>query len=169
MSNQTENQLRDTIEEMDGLSQEGFTQIAAMANKKSPSQHAEADAMRPTSNLPFAARACDLPYLDELENWRYKVVEKLSTPGGGQLDRAVDFAQDMAAFAQRISDMDAILSSAEDYMNLAYRGGPSAAIPVANFMRGMTLLGLARELLESAVSAADASTERYCDPKAGTS
>ena len=31
MSNQTENQLRDTIEEMDGLSQEGFTQIAAMA------------------------------------------------------------------------------------------------------------------------------------------
>lgn len=140
-----------------------------MANKKFPSQHAKADSMRPTSALPFAARAGDVSYLDDLENWRYKVVENLTAQDGGQLDRAVDFAQDMAAFAQRISDMDAILSSVEDCMNLAYRGGPSAAIPVANFMRGMTLLGLARELLESAVNAADASTERYCDPKAGTS
>lgn len=141
-----------------------------MANKKPASQAVATDALRPTSDLPFAARVCDVPYLEALENWRYKVVEKMVEPSDGQFDRVVDFAQNMARFAQRMSEMQDLLAAVEDCMKQArYGGGPSAASPGAMFMRGVTLLGLARELVESAVIDADGATEEFCTPEASSS
>jgi hypothetical protein len=137
-----------------------------MANKKTVSQAAAADPLRPTSDLPFAVRVCDVPHLDEINCWRFKVAEQLTEHKEGQFERTVRFAQDMAQFADRVSKLDDLLASAEDCLRRAQRGEvESGAGAMMIFMRGCSLIGFARELMESAVNNADESMEKFCIPK----
>jgi hypothetical protein len=135
-------------------------------NKNVPISQPAADSMSPTSGLPFAARICDVPYLDYLENWRYKVVKKLSPQKEGQYARDEEFANLMAQFADRMSKVGHLLESIEEYMKIAQRGGgPDHASPELIFARGYSLLVLTRDLVENYVMDADVALEAFCTPK----
>lgn len=120
--------------------------------------------MAPTSDLPFAERHCDLPYLDAIKNRRSLWVEKLADKRGGDFAPDAAFARDVALFAHRVEQVETLLAVMEDYFDTARRGGErGGAGASACFGRAMALLGLARELVEHAGIDADGTLETFCN------
>lgn len=111
------------------------------------------DEMNLTSDLPFAARHCDVPFLDALEDHRYLRSE--SAP-----DEA--FATFVAHFINRVDQVGDLLAVIDDYLKLAIRGGKKSIPASVAFSRAVALLGVARELSENAVIDADEAHENYC-------
>ncbi|MDD3936861.1 hypothetical protein [Rhodoferax sp.] len=106
-----------------------------------------------TSDLPFAARHCDLPYLDHLEDYRYELSE--SAPDTG-------FATFVAQLINRVDQMGELLAVMDDYLKLAHRGGTKDISAMVAFSRAVAVLGVARELVENGVIDADEAHENYC-------
>jgi hypothetical protein len=119
-----------------------------------------ADSLSPTSDLPFAARHCDVPYLDSLfntENRRYEASE--SAPDN-------EFATQVAQFINRADQVGELLAVIDDYLKAAHRGGANGVSAFVVFSRAMAMLGVARELVERSVLDADEAHEHYCKPSA---
>lgn len=122
-----------------------------------PSTPPAAD-MSPTSDLAFAARHCDVPYLDSLfnpENRRYEASE--SAPDN-------EFATQVAQFINRADQVGELLTVVDDYLKAAHRGGANGVSAFVVFSRAMAMLGVARELVERSVLDADEAHENYCKP-----
>jgi hypothetical protein len=116
--------------------------------------------MTRTSDLPFAARHCDVPYLDSLgdpENQRYEASE--SAPD-------TEFATHVAQFINRADQVGELLAVVDDYLKAAHRGGANGISARIAFSRATALLGVARELVERSVLDADEAHENYCKASA---
>lgn len=134
-----------------------------MTKKANPKTAPAAESMGPTSDLPFAERLCDLPYLDIIKNRRNRWVEKLCDKRGDDFAPDVAFASDVALFAHRVEQVQTLLVVMEDYFELARRGGkPGGAGASVCYARAMDLLALARELVEHAGLDADQALETFC-------
>lgn len=121
-------------------------------------------ATAPTSDLPFTELACDVPCLDAIKNRRHHWLEKLYQKRGGDSAPDAAFARDEALFADRVDQVQTLLAVMEDYFEAARRGGtPGGAGAGVCFDRAMSLLGLARELVENAGIEAEAALETFCN------
>ena len=118
--------------------------------------------LSPTSDLKFAARHCDLPYLDLIKNHRSNTVEKAINQGGEESGPAIECAWSLVTSGDRLSKLGDLLSAAESGLESAYRGDTSGPSPVSNFLSAMNLLALSRELLELVVIDSDDALERLC-------
>ena len=118
--------------------------------------------LRPTSDLKFAARHCDVPYLDFIKNHRSNTVERAIKQAGEESGPAIECAWSLVTSGDRLSKLGDLLSAAESGLESAYRGDISGPSPVTNFMSAMNLLALSRELLELVVIDSDDALERLC-------
>ena len=124
---------------------------------------AAVDPFAPTSELPFAARHCDVAYLARLEKSRLSFADKLATKRGDDLAPEVVFARSVAGFTNRVDQVGALLATMDDYLKWAYRGGsPDGASATDLFLHALALLGLARELVQAVVPEAVESLEAFC-------
>lgn len=125
-----------------------------------PTTPPAADSLSRTSDLPFAARHCDVPYLDSLSdpaNQRYEASE--SAPDN-------EFATHVAQFINRADQVGELLAVVDDYLKAAHRGGANGISAQVAFFRATALLGVARELVERSVLDADEAHENYCKASA---
>lgn len=118
--------------------------------------------LSPTSDLKFAARHCDLPYLDFIKNNRSYKVEKAINQGGDESGPAIECAWSMVTSGDRLSKLNDLLSAAELQLESAFLGDTSGPSPVSNFLSAMNLLALSRELLEVVLIDSDDALERLC-------
>lgn len=124
---------------------------------------AAVDPFAPTSELPFAARHCDVAYLARVDDSRLSFADILATRRGDDLAPEVVFARSVAGFTNRVDQVGALLATVDDYLKSAHRGGsPDGASATAQFLRGLALLGLARELVEGVVPEAVESLKTFC-------
>ena len=123
----------------------------------------KASDLSPTSSLPFAARHCDLPYLDYIKNHRSQTVEKAIKQGAEESGPAIECAWSLVTSGDRLSKLEDLLSAAEAQLESAFRGDTSGPSPVTNFLSAMSLLALSRELLEVVVIDSDDALERLCN------
>ena len=124
---------------------------------------AAVDPFAPTSELPFAARHCDVAYLARVDDSRLRFADKLATKRGDDLAPEVVLARSVAGFTNRVDQVGALLATIDDYLKSAHRGGsPDGASPTAQFLHALALLGLARELVEGVVPEAVESLEAFC-------
>ena len=122
----------------------------------------KANDLSPTSDLRFAARHCDLPYLDAIKNQRSQVVEKAIKQAGDDSGPAIECAWSLVSSGDRLSKLDDLLCAVESGLERAFRGDTSGPSPVTNFMSAMSLLALSRELLELVVIDSDEALDRLC-------
>ena len=124
---------------------------------------AAVDPFAPTSELPFAARHCDVAYLARVDDSRLRFADKLATQRGDDLAPEVVFARSVAGFTNRVDQVGALLATIDDYLKSAHRGGsPDGASATAQFLHALALLGLARELVEGVVPEAVESLQAFC-------
>lgn len=119
--------------------------------------------MEPTSDLPFAARHCDLPYLDLIKNHRHNLCGKAELSAGPDQAGSVDFAIIFSCLVERVDQIGGVLASAETSLEFSARGGrPGGMSAVAEFQHAMQLIGMCRQLIEDAVPLADENLEAFC-------
>ena len=122
----------------------------------------KASDLSPTSDLKFAARHCDLPYLDFIKNHRSQTVEKVLSQVGENSGPAIECAWSLVTSGDRLSKLGDLLSAVESGLENAYRGDTGGPSPVTNFMSAMNLLALSRELLDLVVIDSDEALDRLC-------
>ena len=118
--------------------------------------------LSPTSDLKFAARHCDLPYLDFIKNHRSHTVEKAIKQGGDESGPAIECAWSLVTSGDRLSKLEDLLFAVEAGLESAYRGDTSGPSPLTNFISAMSLLALCRELLELVLIDSDEALDRLC-------
>ena len=123
---------------------------------------AKGDDLSPTSDLKFAARHCDLPYLDFIKNHRSNTVEKAINQGGEESGPAIECAWSLVNSGDRLSKLEDLLFAVEAGLESAYRGDTSGPSPLTNFISAMSLLALCRELLELVLIDSDEALDRLC-------
>ena len=118
--------------------------------------------LSPTSELPFAARRCDVPDLEFLKNYRSNKVENAAANVNEAAQPAIDCAWSMVTINERLSKIDDLLGAVESLFEKAYRGDTSEQSPTASFSMAMSLLGLSRELIQVITFDSDDALERVC-------
>lgn len=116
-----------------------------------------------TSELPCAARHCDVPYLDHIKHHRSEQVKKLEDHANAGAADFVQYAWRMASVGDRMSQIDDLLMLAESLFEKAHRGDAADMSPVASFQTALSLLVLSRELLEGAGLDADQALDGLCE------
>jgi hypothetical protein len=128
------------------------------------------ESMEPTSTLPFAARQCDLPYLDLIKNHRGILCAKLDEHAGPDQAAAVAFAYGVSSVVARVDQIGQVLATVEAYLESSVRGGrPGGPSPYSEFQSALQLIGLCRELIEDAVPNGDEHLENFCQATCGKS
>lgn len=123
----------------------------------------KADNLAPTSALPFAARHCDVSYLDRLKYYRHELVEKLENKCSEIDSSFVEYAYSTAGTGDRMSQIGDLLEVASSLFEKAHRGDSTELSPSISFDKAMRILALSRELLECAVLDGDAALVRVCE------
>ena len=107
--------------------------------------------MTPTSDLPFAARQCDVESLEFFQSGASPEIEVMDQALGANPVRAaaVDFAQRVNCRNERLSAFVDVLKTVEDLLKWAHRGGSSDGLAAGHcFSRATSMLGLSIESLE---------------------
>ena len=126
------------------------------------------ESMEPTSDLPFAARQCDVPYLDLIKNHRSILCEKADEKAGPDQAGSVAFAYAISSLVERVDQIGGVLASVEAALESSVRGGrPGGASPYTEFQNALQLIGLCRQLIEAAVPLADEYLEAFCNTAFG--
>jgi hypothetical protein len=134
----------------------------ATPRPKTASPGLEIDRLSPTSALPFAARHCDLPYLDYCEGGSRLAIDAMRKRGAGEL--AHEFVELCNERTLQLSAWVDTLQTIEDHLKWAYRGGSPDGLPaLACFSRACAMLGLATGSLELIVIDSGASLDDFCN------
>ena len=123
----------------------------------------EAAKTAPTSELPFAARHCDVPYFDRIKYYRTEQVQKMEGHVTADASTSVQYAWSMASVGDRMSQISDLLELADTLFEKAHLGAAADMSPAASFEKALRLLGLSRELLDGAGLDADKALEELCE------
>ena len=122
--------------------------------------------MAPTSELPFAARHCDVPYLDLIENGCKHNIKKMANiigPGAP----AVQYAELTNEYNLQLGGWTDVLKCVEENMKWAHRGGaPDGTNASVCFDRARSMLDLAVGQLEVMVDNATGFLDDFCEAQA---
>lgn len=126
----------------------------------------DAKSMAPTSELPFAARHCDVPYLDLIENGCRHSIKKMADiigPGAA----AVQYAELTNEYNLQLGSWTDVLKSVEENMKWAHRGGaPDGTNASVCFERARSMLDLAVGQLDVIVDNATGFLDEFCEAQA---
>lgn len=118
-----------------------------------------------TSSLPFAARTCDVPYLDAAVGGERLAIDNMVKHGAGEAETR--FAEATNLHAVKLTGWVDVLKSVEDHLKWAHRGGsPDGVSAGVCFSRARCMLDLAVGQIELMALDAALELEQFCNQMA---